>query len=83
MRHLDHDSITRHPARKSLPSPVPVPAASQLPAVDDVAHQVKRVGISGTQEFEQTHRLAACRAQVDVGIPDGPEAQAPGTRRAA
>lgn len=54
---------------------VPVPATLQLPAVDDVAHQVERLGFGGTQKFQQSLGLAAGSAQVDVGNPDGAKAQ--------
>ena len=48
----------------------PVPGAAQLPAVDDVAHQIQRLAFGGAQEFEQRARLAARRAQVQIRDPD-------------
>jgi hypothetical protein len=47
----------------------PVPAAPQLPAVDDVAHQVQRLAVHRAQEVQQRCGLAAGRAQVQVGDP--------------
>ena len=54
---------------------VPVPAALQLPAVDDVADEVQVVGFGAAQEFEQRPRLAAGRAEVGVGDEDGTESE--------
>ena len=52
---------------------MPVPAAPQLPAVDDVADEVEVIGFGAPQELEQTAGLAAGRAEVGVRDPDGPE----------
>jgi hypothetical protein len=49
---------------------VPVPAALQPPAVDDVADEVDRLGVVVAQEVEQEVGLAAGRAEMDVGEPD-------------
>ena len=48
----------------------PVPAALQLPAVDDVADQIERVAVHVADEVEQQLGLAAARAQMDVGDED-------------
>ncbi len=53
----------------------PVPAAPQLPAVDDVTDQVQRLAVGGAQEVQQGQRLAARRAEVQVGDPDRAHAQ--------
>ena len=44
----------------------------QLPAVDDVADQIERVGAVHPEEFEEIDGLAAARPQVDIRQPDGP-----------
>lgn len=44
----------------------PVPAALQLPAVDDVAHEIEALAFHVADEVEQQFGLAATRAQVDV-----------------
>ncbi|NJZ82794.1 hypothetical protein GO280_01406 [Ralstonia solanacearum] len=49
----------------------PVPAAAQLPAVDDIADEVQRVGRVVLEEIQQEVGLAARRAEVDVRQPDG------------
>ena len=49
----------------------PEPAFAKLPAVDDVADQVQVFRFVMPQEVEQIRRLAAARAEVDVGEPDG------------
>ncbi|EHP44079.1 hypothetical protein OR16_05342 [Cupriavidus basilensis OR16] len=49
----------------------PVPAAAQLPAIDDVADQVELVRFIVLEEIEQVIGLAARRAEVNVGQPDG------------
>jgi hypothetical protein len=48
----------------------PIPAAPELPAVDDVADQIQMVGIVVPQKIQQIFDLAAGRSQVDVGDPD-------------
>ena len=53
----------------------PVPVLAQLPAVDDVAHQVQRLGIDPPQEVQQRRSLTARRTQMQVGDPDGPDLQ--------
>ena len=45
----------------------PIPARSQLPAVDDVADEVDRLGVVVAQEVEQELRLAPLRAEMHVG----------------
>jgi hypothetical protein len=49
----------------------PVPGAPQLPAVDDVAHQVQRVALDVAQEVEQRLRLTPRGAEMQIGDPDG------------
>jgi hypothetical protein len=56
----------------------PVPAAAQLPAVDDVAHQVQRLALHVRRKSSRPCRLAAGRAQVQVGDPHRAHAQAAG-----
>ena len=56
----------------------PVPAALQLPAIDDVADQVEVIGFVVPQEVQQITSLAAGCSQVDVGDPDGPVSVHPG-----
>ncbi len=45
----------------------PVPAGPQLPAVDDVADQIDRVGIVIAQEIEKLVGLATARAEMHIG----------------
>src|ERR1700687_5709009 len=45
----------------------PEPAGSELPAVDDIADQINRIGIVIAQEIEQPVGLAAARAEMNVG----------------
>ncbi len=61
-QHLLHDVVVRLR---------PVPAFLQLPAVDDVAHEVEVFRLVVPQEVEQIRRLTTARAEVDVGQPDG------------
>ena len=49
----------------------PEPAATQLPAVDDVAHEVEVVARVGLEEVQQRRGLTARRAQVQVGDEHG------------
>jgi hypothetical protein len=51
----------------------PKPARFQLPAVDDVADQINRVGIVIAQEVKETIGLAAARAEVNVGNEESTE----------
>ena len=44
----------------------PVPAALQLPAVDDVADEIDGVGLEVAQEGEQPVRLACLGPQMNV-----------------
>jgi hypothetical protein len=53
----------------------PVPAAAQLPAVDDVADEVEGLALHVAQEVEQGPGLAAGRAQMQVRDPDGAHRQ--------
>jgi hypothetical protein len=53
----------------------PVPAAPQLPAIDDVAHQEQLLAVHAAQKVQQRLRLAARRAEVDVGNPHAAKAQ--------
>ena len=55
----------------------PVPGATQLPAVDDVAHEIEGVALDAAQEVEEGVCLAARRSQVHIRDPDGPDAVAP------
>ena len=55
----------------------PVPARSQLPAVDNVAHEIDRVGFVVTQEVEELVGLAALRAEMDVRQKQRPNAHRP------
>ena len=50
----------------------PVPAALQLPSVEDVADQIEPVALDVADEVEQKLGLTAARAQMDVGDEDGP-----------
>src|SRR5271169_1275005 len=54
---------------------VPIPAPLELPAVDDVAHQVEVVGLGAAEEIEQPLRLAAGGAKMGIGDPDGAKTQ--------
>ena len=53
----------------------PVPALAQLPAVDDVADQIERLALDRVEEVDQHVGVAAGRAEVGVGDPDGAESQ--------
>jgi hypothetical protein len=65
VRHLEH-------AADDLAMRVgPVPALAQPPAVDDVADQVERLALDRAQEVHQHRGVAAARAEMDVGDPDG------------
>ena len=44
----------------------PVPARLQLPAVDDVADQIDRVGVVIAQEIEKLLGLATARAEMHI-----------------
>jgi len=48
----------------------PVPAAGQLPAVEDVADQVEPLALDVADEVEQELGLATLGAQMDVGDED-------------
>ena len=54
----------------------PVPARPQLPAVDDVADQIDRLGIVIAQEIEQPFGLAAARAEMNIGNKESTEPDA-------
>jgi hypothetical protein len=60
--------------RSRLPSAVSC-TALQLPAIDDVADEVKVAAVGVTQEVEELAGLAARGAEVDVGNEDGAEPQ--------
>src|SRR5947208_5261471 len=47
----------------------PVTAATQLPDVDQIAHDIKRFAFVFAQEVEQRAGVAASRAQVHIGNP--------------
>ena len=78
-RHEHHPGALAHLAQQLLHHVVvclrPVPLALELPAVDDVAHQVERVALHRLEELQQRLGLTAGRAQVQVGDPDGAQAQ--------
>jgi hypothetical protein len=44
----------------------------QTPAIDDIADQIEIVGLDMLQKIQQTVRLAARRAQMEVGDEDAP-----------
>ena len=54
---------------------MPVPAALQGPAVDNVADQIQILRFCVLQEFKQQVGLAANRAQVNIGNPDSAVAE--------
>ena len=49
----------------------PVEALLEPPSVDDVADQIDGLAIDAVEEIDQHRRVAAARAQMDVGNPDG------------
>ena len=57
--------MPRHPLYVPL-----LPAAAQAPAVDNVAYQIKLIGIIMPQEIEQEFRLTVFGAQMNIGQPD-------------
>ena len=59
----------------------PVPAGFQLPAVDDVADQIDRVGIVIAQEIEKPVGLAAARAEMNIGNEERTEPNCAGLKR--
>lgn len=69
--HEHHAAALARPAQQLLHHIVvglgPEPAAPQLPAVHDVAHQVKVIARVVLEKVEQAFGLAAGRAQVQVG----------------
>src|SRR5947209_809905 len=44
----------------------PIPSGPELPAVDDVAHQIDGLGFVMAQEVEKLLGLAAARSQMDI-----------------
>src|SRR5580698_7912215 len=68
-----HDAILRL---------VPVPAALELPTIDDVAHQKESAAFIVRQEIGKRFRLAAACAQMSVGNEDGAVAVSRSDRRA-
>jgi hypothetical protein len=50
----------------------PEPFLLQPPAVDDIADQIEIIGLDMLQEIQETIRLAAPRAKMDVGDEHGP-----------
>ena len=50
---------------------VPEPAALQLPAVDDVAHQIQVTALGFVKKVEKQVRLGMAASQVNIGDPDG------------
>ena len=71
--HEDHARALARLAQQLLHDVVvglrPVPAAPQLPSVDDVAHEVQGLAARGAQELQQRACLTSGRAQVQVGDP--------------
>ena len=69
--HIDDAGALARLAQKLLHHVVvrlrPVEAGLQRPAVDDVADQIDRVGLVEAQKVEQLARLAAARAEMNVG----------------
>ena len=49
----------------------PVTAAAQAPDVDEVADEVQRLALGGTQEIEHGVGVAAAGAKVEIGNPGG------------
>ncbi len=74
-RHEDHAraaiDLAQHFVDDVLLGGRPVPAALQLPAIDNVADQIERVAFVVDQEVGQGLGLAAARAQMGVGDEDG------------
>jgi hypothetical protein len=72
-RNEDHPGALARLAQELLHHVVvclrPVPAAPQLPAVDDVADEKQRFAVHCAQEVQQRCGLAAGRAQMHVGYP--------------
>ena len=70
-RHIDDARALARLAQELLHHVVvrlrPVPARAQLPAVDDVADEIDRLGVVPAQEVEQPLGLAAARAEMHVG----------------
>jgi hypothetical protein len=58
----------QHPAMPRRPEPLLL----QPPAVDGIADQVEIIGLDMLQEIQETVRLAARRAEMDVGDEHGP-----------
>ena len=58
----------------------PVPAALELPAVDDVAHQVHLLALDVAQEIQQGVGLATRCAQVHIRDPDRTDIHRPARR---
>ncbi len=73
--HEDHACAGIHLAQQFCDHPAlrvrPVPAALELPAIDDVAHQKQRVARIAREEIGEHLGLAAARAQMGVGDEDG------------
>ena len=69
-RDVDHMATLARPAQQLLHHVVvglrPVPFAAQLPAVNDITHQIEVIAGVGLQELDQGLGLAAGRAQVQV-----------------
>jgi hypothetical protein len=72
--HVDHVRTFARLAQHFLDHVIvrlaPVPAAPELPGVDDVADQVEMLGLVVPQKVQQVFGLAAGGAQVHVGNPD-------------
>jgi hypothetical protein len=63
--------------------PRPVPAALELPAVDDVADEVELIRFVVPQEIQQKIGLATGSTQVNIGYPDSPVSGYQGIRNIA
>jgi hypothetical protein len=70
-RDVDHVAAFASAAQQLLNHIVvslgPIPFAAQLPAVDDVAHEVQVVTGVGFEEFDQSFGLASRCAQMQIG----------------
>src|SRR6516164_5463460 len=53
----------------------PEPAPTQLPAVDNVADEVQVLRFGVTQEIEKEERLTGGAPEMQIGDPDGAEAE--------
>ena len=70
-RQIDHPRALARFAQELLNDIVvllrPKPARAQLPAVNDIADEIDRVGVVVAQKTEELCGLAAARAEMDIG----------------